>query len=82
MIISKRPKQDIVNDLEQLKLPKQDNSYDYLLKLPIYSLTFEKIKELADEVRAKSEQRDLLTNTSTIKLWSDSIKLVQQELSI
>ena len=82
LIISKRPKQDIVNDLEQLKLPKQDNSYDYLLKLPIYSLTFEKIKELADEVRAKSEQRDLLTNTSTIKLWSDSIKLVQQELSI
>jgi len=52
------------------------------MKLPIYSLTFEKIKELADEVRTKSEQRDLLTNTSTIKLWSDSIKLVQQELSI
>lgn len=42
------PKTEIISKIEAMKLEMVDDSYDYLLRMPIYSLTkeaFEKIKE-------------------------------------
>ena len=46
--INNIPKQQIISQIEKLSLDLIDDSYDYLLRMPIYSLTselFEKLKE-------------------------------------
>lgn len=46
--INNVPKAEIVTQIESIGLDKIDDSYDYLLRMPIYSLTkelFEKLKE-------------------------------------
>jgi DNA topoisomerase-2 len=48
IIVNNQPKDKIITQIESNGLEKIDDSYDYLLKLPIYSLTkevFEKLKE-------------------------------------
>ena len=54
--INGRKKDDVVTDLIKNKLDMIDDSYDYLLRMPIYSLTkelFEKMKE--DFVKKKED---------------------------
>ncbi|CCH63659.1 putative DNA topoisomerase [Campylobacter phage CP21] len=54
----KRSKKDIELDLESKGFIKFENSYDYLLKLPIHSFTnetFEKLVQNAKEIKAKFE---------------------------
>ncbi len=46
IIISNRKKSDILQQLETREYPKVENSYDYLIKMPIYNLTTERIEEL------------------------------------
>lgn len=57
--VSNRPKKDLVSEFEQTGLRKVDESYDYLLSMPIYSLTAEKYldlqNKLADKVREKAQ---------------------------
>ncbi len=50
------PKAEIIKGIEEMSLDKIDDSYDYLLRMPIYSLTkevFDKLK--ADFVEKKTE---------------------------
>ena len=50
------PKIEIIKGIEELELDKIDDSYDYLLRMPIYSLTkevFDKLK--ADFIEKKNE---------------------------
>ena len=49
-------KSEIIIGIEEMKLDKIDDSYDYLLRMPIYSLTrevYEKLK--ADFIEKKAE---------------------------
>lgn len=59
--IKNRPKSEIITDIEKLKLDKIDESYDYLLRMPIYSMTkemFDKLKE--DYSTKKSEMEEIM----------------------
>ena len=59
--IKNRPKSEIIIDIEKLKLDKIDESYDYLLRMPIYSMTkemFDKLKE--DYSTKKSEMEEIM----------------------
>lgn len=54
--VSNVPKSEIIIGIEEMKLDKIDDSYDYLLRMPIYSLTrevYEKLK--ADFIEKKAE---------------------------
>jgi DNA topoisomerase-2 len=44
LVVNNRKKAEIENDLEKNKFPKlgQGNNYQYLLGMPIYSLTYER----------------------------------------
>ena len=60
LIINNVSKAEIIIGIEALSLEKVDDSYDYLLRMPLYSLTkelFEKLKE--DFVNKKQEIKDL-----------------------
>ncbi|MCK9475584.1 MAG: hypothetical protein M0R46_06690 [Candidatus Muirbacterium halophilum] len=56
IVINNIPKTKIIESIETLKLDKIDNSYDYLLRLPIYSLTKELYDKLKEDYKNKKEE--------------------------
>ena len=51
LVIFKRPKNEIENDLVNLEFDKIDGNFDYLLKMQIHSFTAETLKKLVEEYR-------------------------------
>merc|ERR1712054_329426 len=68
IIINKRSKDNITSQLEEKGLKKMDSSYqfneggnyNYLINMPIYSLTLEKKIDLEKEYNCKKEDYDTL----------------------
>ncbi len=64
----------IQEHLENNSFPKQEHSYDYLIKMPVYNFTYEKKEELIKELNNK---RDMLTKLESINektMWLNDIK--------
>ncbi len=57
------PKNEIVSQIESLGLDKIDDSYDYLLRMPIYSLTKEMYDKLKEDFKLKKEEIAKLEST-------------------
>ena len=67
LVIEKQPKDKIVKNLEKISTVKVQDSYDYLLNMPLYSLTLEKIKALTEtlknsKLKLKETQEKTLEN--------------------
>ena len=70
LIINKRKKAEIEKDLESFeKISKEDGSYDYLLRMPIHSLTKEKMEELMNKIKGKKEELDYYKKTTPEMEW-------------
>lgn len=54
--INNIPKEQIINSIITLNLDKIDDSYDYLLRMAIYSLTKEMYEKLKEEFKLKKEE--------------------------
>lgn len=74
--INNKKKQEIEEKLEKLKFPrlgrsKDDTkvSYDYLLSMPIYNLTQEKIDELKQQQDEKETEYNKLNEKSPQDIW-------------
>jgi DNA topoisomerase-2 len=53
----------IIEGIETMKLEKIDDSYDYLLRMPIYSLTKEMYEKLKEDFVTKKEEIKILEET-------------------
>jgi len=53
----------IIQGIEEMKLEKIDDSYDYLLRMPIYSLTKEMYDKLKEDFLSKKEEIKILEAT-------------------
>ena len=67
LVIEKQPKDKIIKNLEKITTVKVQDSYDYLLNMPLYSLTLEKIKALTEtlknsKLKLKETQEKTLEN--------------------
>ena len=67
-------KEELIEELEKLKFLKIDDSYDYLLKMPIYSLTFEKIEELKQAIEELENKIIDLKNSTAEQIWLNDLK--------
>jgi DNA topoisomerase-2 len=65
---------DIEDQLEQGEYYKCDDSYDYLLKMPISQLTLEKKENLEKEVGKLEIKINELRDMSIIKIWEEELK--------
>lgn len=54
--VNKVKKDAVIKCLEELKFDKVDDSYNYLLNMPIYSLTLERYEQLLKEVEIKKSE--------------------------
>ena len=73
-------KVDIIEQLKSKGYPEIESSYDYLLKMPIYNLTFEKIDEFEKKLANLNEQLELIKSKSKQDLWREDIDTIKKEL--
>jgi DNA topoisomerase-2 len=57
------PKSEIIVGIEAMNLDKIEDSYDYLLRMPIYSLTKEVFEKLKEDFKIKKEEIAKLEGT-------------------
>ncbi len=69
--VNKRKRSDLEKDLEKNKFPK--SSYDYLLGMPIYQLTFEKIEELKKQEADKDNLYKQLLKKTAENIWKEEL---------
>jgi DNA gyrase/topoisomerase IV subunit A len=68
--INKRKKDQIVADLSKVvNIIKRDDSYDYLLNMPIHSLTKERMDKLLQDIKDKQASLRLLKKTKPQDMW-------------
>ena len=82
IIVSNKKKDDIVKQLEKIeKIQKVDGNYDYLLRIPIYQLTKEKIDELKEEIKNKKAEYDKVKNETIENMWLEDLKELKKVLN-
>jgi DNA topoisomerase-2 len=82
--INNKKKTEIEEKLEKLKFPrlgknKDDTkiSYDYLLSMPIYNLTMEKIEELKEMNDEKTTEYNTLNAMKPETIWSNELDILE-----
>ena len=84
IIIERKKKVEIINQLVEQEYPQlainlgSVESYDYLVNLPLFSLTMEKIDEINAEYKAKKDELDNYKNTTVESLWLEELKEFEQ----
>jgi DNA topoisomerase-2 len=71
--INNKKKVEIEEKLVEHKFPKIDDSFKYLLDMPIYNLTHEKIEELKKQQKEKQTEHDVLIQMKPEKLWENDL---------
>jgi DNA topoisomerase-2 len=80
--INNKPRQEIVDMLEKLGYPTyKEEGYDYLIKLPIISLTQEKINELQNQTSNKQLELSTITNKTPKDLWMEDLLSISKLLA-
>lgn len=85
IIVNNKPKKNIIQQLEKLKFPmfslheNEESSYNYLLNMPIYSLSKEKIEELEKQKQIKFAEVDKLEKTSAEEIWKKELQILLDE---
>ena len=78
--IKNKSKDIIIKQIENFdKIIKLDNSYEYLLKLPLYSLTKEKLIELKEKIKQIKDNIDLLKQQTENNLWQYDLGKLKYE---
>ena len=75
--ISNQKKNDIIKQLEKGSYEMKDESYDYLLRMPIYNLTKEKIDEFDNSAKSKKNELDVLKTKINVDLWKDDYSEIE-----
>jgi DNA topoisomerase-2 len=88
LIVNKRKKSELEKELEENKFPKLGNknnshgeSYDYLLGMPIYQLTHEKIEELKKLEKNRQTEYDDLYKMKPHDIWRNELIELKEELN-
>jgi len=78
--IQNKKKNDIEDNMIKLKISKIDESFSYLLNMPLLSLSNEKLLELKKIYNDKKIEIDILTKTSIEKMWLDDLNKLYKKL--
>jgi DNA topoisomerase-2 len=76
--VNNKKKSEIEEKLVQHKFPKIDDSYNYLLSMPIYNLTQEKIEELKKQEKEKQTEFDTLVGMKPQDLWINDLDVFER----
>lgn len=84
--VNNKKKTEIEDKLEKHKFPRLGKSkddpkvsYDYLLSMPIYNLTFEKIEELKKQEHEKQTEYDDLSSKTPEDIWIGELDILESK---
>lgn len=72
-------KSQIIEGIESMGLDKIDDSYDYLLRMPIYSLTKEMYEKLKEDFKLKKEEIKTLEATDPKDMYIDDLNELKKK---
>lgn len=73
LVVFRKPKKEIIKQLTEKEYAKFDDSFDYLVNLPIHTFTKEKIKDLKEQEKSKQETYNELLSKEPIDLWKEDL---------
>ena len=79
LIIKHRSEDDIIKDLETKQFDKEEESYNYLLKMPIKNFTQQKLDKLDNEINKIEIDIKTLKNTTENELWIKDLDEFEKE---
>jgi hypothetical protein len=62
-------KQQLEDYLVENDYIKHNDSHDYIIRIPVYNLTIDKVEELEKEYSKKCAELDALVNTDIKDMW-------------
>lgn len=78
--INNKPKSEIISSIEEHGLEKIDGDYDYLLKMPIYSLTKELFDKMKVEFTSKKAELEDLKSADPRQMYIDDLMELKKKL--
>jgi len=79
--IQNKKRVDIEKKIEELKIIKIDDSYNYLLNMSLLSLSNEKLYELKTIFNTKKEEINVISKTSIKKMWLKELSILYKKLN-
>lgn len=80
IIINKKSKAQIIPQIAKLKIDEFDSSYDYLLAMPIYSLTKEKYDELLSSIKDKKSEEKVIKKSVPKEVYLAELNELHKKL--
>ena len=80
IIVNNKLKDEIINQIQSNKLDKIEDSYDYLLRMPIYSLTKEMFEKLKDDFKLKKEEIESLKLIQPKDMYLEDLSEIKKKL--
>lgn len=80
LIINKQTKDSIIKQLIERKYHKIEDSFNYLINMPIISMTSEKIEELEKQIKSKELLLKEITEKTEKDLWRDDLELILKNM--
>ena len=79
LVLFNKSNEEISKQLEEMKFTKIENNYDYLLSMPLKSMTKEKYNQLLHEIEGVYQEILFLQKTCSKDLWKNQLKKIQKE---
>ena len=79
--VMEQDEETTIGQLEERKYDKdpQDQTYNYLLRLPIRTFTTDKVKDLKNEIAGIEKDLSTLQKTKVEKIWLSELKKLEKE---
>lgn len=81
IVVSNRQRREIEADMEAKKLDRIDESYDYLLSLPVYSLSSERKDKAIADMETKKKEYLALQDMTIEQLWTNDLNELEEAMS-
>jgi DNA topoisomerase-2 len=78
IVFDNKTKDDIINQIEKYKIETYNESYDYLLNIPLISFSKEKIEELKQQIEKIKSEIELINSTSEIDMWYEELEKLKK----
>jgi DNA topoisomerase-2 len=82
IVVANEKKPDLIKSIEKEGIQKQDDGYDFLLSMPIWSLTHEKYAELQKRVEGKTKELDRITKKTPDQFYRDDLHDLRAKITV
>jgi len=78
--IGNRSKAELMAELEAQKFQKDKEGFEYLLNIPLWSLTLERMQKLEKEKNLKAQELKNIQKSSSLDMWKTELLELKKEL--